>query len=45
MLLRMGGGVLLVLYDEIKAHGPGSLLGTARRLLRGGSEDEESDPA
>ncbi|GIL52841.1 hypothetical protein Vafri_8605 [Volvox africanus] len=30
MLLRLGGGILLVLYDELKTRGPGSV---ARQLL------------
>ncbi|KXZ54560.1 hypothetical protein GPECTOR_4g625 [Gonium pectorale] len=30
MLLRVGGGVLLVMYDELKAHGPA---GVARQLM------------
>ncbi|GLC33503.1 hypothetical protein PLESTB_000082100 [Pleodorina starrii] len=42
MLLRLGGGVLLVLYDEMKTHGPASV---ARQLLslvpQGGQQQQE----
>jgi solute carrier family 25 (adenine nucleotide translocator) protein 4/5/6/31 len=31
MLLRLGGGVLLVLYDELKSHGAKGLMQQGRK--------------
>ncbi|PNW83117.1 hypothetical protein CHLRE_06g307300v5 [Chlamydomonas reinhardtii] len=38
MLLRLGGGVLLVLYDELKAHGAGRMRQQVMQLAARGGE-------
>ena len=41
MLLRMGGGVMLVMYDEIKSRGPAAV---ARQLLMLPQQDAQQQP-